>query len=117
MKILIIPLLLISSLLHADVIGDEIGIEIVDTCNSEQRALQGDPTSSVRYGLCLGYLKGVADALNGTSFCLPKLDTATMSQMLRKAYLEHAATIDKAVLQHSARYSVLPAFNKAFPCR
>lgn len=98
-------------------IGDEIGQEIVATCNSQQSALQGDPTSSVRYGLCLGYLKGVADALNGTTFCLPKLDTATMSQMLRKSFLSHAANLDKPTLQRSARFSVVPAFNHSFPCK
>jgi len=97
-------------------VGDEIGQEIIDTCHSEQRALQGDPTSSVRYGLCLGYLKGIADALNGSTFCLPALDTAVMSQLLRKVYLEHAAQSTHDILQRSARYSVLPAFARAFPC-
>ena len=117
MKALLLLLLFSPSLQAMDMIGEEIGVEIVDTCNSEQRALQGDPASSVRYGLCLGYLKGVADALNGTTFCLPSLDTATMSQMLRRIYLAHAEKIDATILHRSARYSVLPAFSRAFPCR
>ena len=29
----------------------EIGLEILDTCLSEHKAMQGDPVSSVRYGL------------------------------------------------------------------
>ena len=68
---------------------EEIGLEILDTCLSERKAIMGDSFSIVRYGLCLVYLKGVADSLNGLSLCLPKdADTAQLTQALKFAFLD-----------------------------
>jgi hypothetical protein len=77
----IVLLILYSSVVEAT---EEIGLEILDTCLSEQKAMQGDPVSSVRYGLCLGYLKGVADSLNGHGVCLPGyMNTVQLTQALK----------------------------------
>lgn len=108
-------LLLLSS--FAASAEEEIGMEILDTCMGERRAMRGDPVSSVRYGLCLGYLKGVADTLNGTTFCLPhNLDTTPLTQRLKSAFLTYAADHGEA-LRLVASETVLPAFEQAFPCK
>lgn len=108
-------LLLVSS--FASLAEEETGMEILDTCMGERRAMMGDPVSSVRYGLCLGYLKGVADSLDGTTFCLPQnLDTARLTQRLKSVYLTHVAE-QKDKLKLAASHTVLPAFEQAFPCK
>ena len=97
--------------------GEETGSEILDTCLSERRALRGDPTASVRYGLCLGYLKGVADSLDGMVFCLPDdPDTARTTQRLKRVFLTYAAR-HREKLDGPAGHTVLPAFEQAFPCK
>ena len=69
---------------------EEIGLEILDTCLSEQKAMQGDPVSSLRYGLCPGYLKGVADRLNGHGVCLPEyINTVQLTQALKLVFLDY----------------------------
>ena len=109
--------LLLSVVFDPVLAADEIGLEIVDTCRSEQKAMAGDATASVRYGLCLGYLKGVADSLDGHTFCLPEQpDTARMTQLLRQVYLTYVGRYP-ARLEASARYTVIPAFAQAFPCK
>lgn len=95
--------------------SEEIGLELLDTCRSEQQALRGVPTRSVRYGLCLGYLKGVADSLNGRGFCIPDQETGTLTQALKRAFLRYASE-NPEKLALPARYTVLPAFQRAFPC-
>ena len=96
---------------------EEIGLEILDTCLSEHKAMHGDPVSSVRYGLCLGYLKGVADSLNGRSLCLPE-DTGTveLTQALKFAFLDYAKSHQEQ-LAMSAKVTVVPALVMAFPCK
>lgn len=96
--------------------GEEQGSEILDTCRSEPLALAGDPVGSVRYGLCLGYLKGIADMRDGDGFCLPGMGSARLTQALKHAYLEYAERHPET-LSSAARNSVLPAFREAFPCR
>ena len=95
---------------------EEIGLEILDTCLSEHRAMLGDPVSSVRYGLCLGYLKGVADSLNGHVVCLPEdMGTAELTQALKYAYPDYAKTHQEE-LNTAAKKTVVPALQQAFPC-
>jgi len=95
---------------------EENGAEILSTCMSERRAMAGDPTASVRYGLCLGYLKGIADTLNGTEFCLPETgETANITQRLKHVYITYALD-HKDALSEPARQTVVPAFKAAFPC-
>ncbi len=95
---------------------EEVGTEILNTCLSERRALAGDPTASVRYGLCLGYLKGIADTLNGTHFCLPETnETVIITQRLKQTYIEYALA-HRDALKAPASQTVIPAFRKAFPC-
>lgn len=96
--------------------AEEIGLEILDTCLSESRAMMGDPVSSVRYGLCLGYLKGVADSLNGRYFCLPEeTDKAKLTQLLKLIFLDYAKG-HQDNLKLPAKFTVVPAFKLAFPC-
>ena len=96
---------------------EEIGLEILDTCLSERKAMMGDPVSSVRYGLCLGYLKGVADSLNGHSLCLPKdADTAQLTQELKFVFLDYAISHQEQ-LKMPAKLTVVPALQRAFPCQ
>ena len=96
--------------------GQEVGREVVDTCLSEQRAMRGDLNAAIRYGLCLGYLKGVADAFQGREFCMPEIsDTHQLVQMLRSTYLEYARN-HRADIEKDALQSILPALKKAFPC-
>ena len=96
---------------------EEIGAEILGTCLSERRALQGDAAASVRYGLCLGYLKGVADTLDGRAFCIPETgETSLFTQRLKQTYIDYAARHQRALGRH-ALDTVVPAFQQAFPCR
>lgn len=96
---------------------EETGLEIVDTCLSERKAMMGNHVSSVRYGLCLGYIKGVADQLNGTSLCLPKdADTAHLTQALKLAFLEYAKHHQQQ-LKLTAKHTLVPALQRAFPCK
>ena len=96
---------------------EEIGLEILDTCLSEHKAMQGDPVSSVRYGLCLGYLKGVADSLNGHSICLPKnIDSVQLTQGLKYIFLDYVKDHQEQ-LYLPAKHTVIPAIQQAFPCR
>ena len=96
--------------------AEEVGTEILNTCLSERRALAGDPTASVRYGLCLGYLKGITDTLNGTHFCLPETnETVIITRRLKQIYIEYALAHREA-LKAPASQTVIPAFRKAFPC-
>ena len=101
----------------ADVLAaEEVGTEILSTCLSERRAMAGDPTASVRYGLCLGYLKGIADALNGTHFCLPEThETAIITQRLKRTYIEYALD-HRDTLKTPAHQTIIPAFRYEFPC-
>ena len=109
----IVLLILYSSVVEAT---EEIGLEILDTCLSEQKAMQGDPVSSVRYGLCLGYLKGVADSLNGRYFCLPEnANKAKLTQLLKFEFLNYAKG-HQDDLKLPAKFTVIPAFKLAFPC-
>jgi hypothetical protein len=78
---------------------EEIGLEILDTCLSERKAMMGDSVSSVRYGLCLGYLKGVADSL-----------------ALKFAFLDYAKGHQEQ-LKMPAKFTVIPALQRAFPCK
>ncbi len=95
---------------------EEKGEEILNTCLSEQQALAGDPTGSVRYGLCLGYLKGIADTLNDTYFCLPDTgETVIITQRLKQVYIEYALN-HRDALKTAARKTIIPAFQSAFPC-
>ena len=95
---------------------EEVGAEILNTCLSEQRALAGDPIAGVRYGLCLGYLKGIADTLNGTEFCLPETgETAIITQRLKQVYVTYALE-HKDALSKPANQTVVPALKTAFPC-
>ena len=97
--------------------AEEIGLEILDTCLSERKAMMGNPVSSVRYGLCLGYLKGVADSLNGRSHCLPKdADTAQLTQELKLVFLNYAKGHQER-LKMPAKFTVIPALQRAFPCK
>jgi len=78
--------------------------------------LAGNPVKSVRYGLCLGYLKGIADALNGIHFCLPETgETAVITQHLKQVYIDYAIQ-HKMQLKNPAIQIVLPAFQQTFPC-
>lgn len=96
---------------------EEIGLEILDTCLSENKAMQGDPVSSVRYGLCLGYLKGVADSLNGGMVCLPaNMDTVQLTQKLKFIFLDYVKGHQEQ-LNLPAKHTVIPAIQQAFPCR
>ena len=95
---------------------EENGAEILSTCMSERRAMAGDSTASVRYGLCLGYLKGVGDTLNGKNFCLPETgETAIITQRLKQVYITYALD-HKDALSKPAKQTVVPAFKTAFPC-
>ena len=95
---------------------EEIGLEILDTCLSEHKAMQGDPVNSVRYGLCLGYLKGVADALNGHAICLPAgMDTVQLTQELKLIFLDYVKGHQEQ-LYLPAKTTVIPAIQQAFPC-
>ena len=95
---------------------EEVGTEILSTCLSERRARAGDPTASVRYGLCLGYLKGIADTLNGTHFCLPETnETVVITQRLKQIYIEYALN-HRDTLKLPARQTIIPAFRNEFPC-
>jgi len=95
---------------------EETGAEILDTCLSEQQALAGNPIKSVRYGLCLGYLKAIADTLNGSSFCLPDTgETVLITQQLKIVYINYALK-HKAQLKKPALTTIIPAYKKAFPC-
>ncbi len=110
----IVPVLFIYS--SSACATEETGLEILDTCLSERKAMLGDPVSSVRYGLCLGYLKGVADSLNGRYFCLPeKADTEQLTQLLKLVFLDYAKGHQKN-LKLPAKFTVIPAFKLAFPC-
>lgn len=110
----IIPALFIYS--TSACAAEETGLEILDTCLSESRAMMGDPVSSVRYGLCLGYLKGVADSLNDRLFCLPEdADKAKLTQLLKLVFLDYAKG-HQDNLKLPAKFTVIPAFKKAFPC-
>lgn len=96
---------------------EEVGSEILNTCLSEQRALSGDAAAGIRYGLCLGYLKGIADTLNGIEFCLPETgETALITQQLKQVYMEYMFT-RQAALNLPATQTVVPALKKVFPCR
>ncbi|MCU7843133.1 MAG: hypothetical protein KZQ93_04760 [Candidatus Thiodiazotropha sp. (ex Monitilora ramsayi)] len=96
---------------------EEIGAEILDTCMSEQQALKGNASAGIRYGLCLGYLKGVADTLNGKAFCIPETgETAIVTQQLKQTYIAYASN-HKNKLRRPALQTVVPAFRQAFPCR
>ena len=96
---------------------EEIGLEILDTCLSEHKAMQGDPISSVRYGLCLGYLKGVADSLNGRTVCLPaNMDTVQLTQELKFIFLDYVKGHQEQ-LNLPAKHTVVPAIQQAFPCQ
>jgi len=113
--LMIVPILFIYS--SSTWATEEIGLEILDTCLSERKAMMGDPVSSVRYGLCLGYLKGVADSLNGRSFCLPKdADTAQLTQALKFVFLDYAKGHQDR-LKMPAKFTVIPALQRAFPCK
>ncbi|MCU7931889.1 MAG: hypothetical protein KZQ90_13895 [Candidatus Thiodiazotropha sp. (ex Codakia rugifera)] len=95
---------------------EEIGAEILSTCLSERQALMGNPTAAVRYGLCLGYLKGIADALNGAKFCIPETgETAIITQRLKQVYIGYALA-HKDALRKPAIQTVVPALENAFPC-
>ncbi|MCU7877177.1 MAG: hypothetical protein KZQ84_10305 [Candidatus Thiodiazotropha sp. (ex Lucinoma borealis)] len=95
---------------------EEVGTEILNTCLSERQALIGDPTAAIRYGLCLGYLKGIADTLNGTEFCLPETgETAIITQRLKQAYINYALE-HKNALRKPAIQIVVPALKHTFPC-
>jgi len=95
---------------------EEIGSEILNTCLSERRALMGDSTAGIRYGLCLGYLKGMADTLNGKEFCLPETgETAIITQRLKQVYITYALE-HKGALSEPAIQTVVSALQKAFPC-
>jgi hypothetical protein len=110
----IVLLILYSSVVEAT---EEIGLEILDTCLSEQKAMQGDPVSSVRYGLCLGYLKGVADSLNGHGVCLPEyMNTVQLTQALKLVFLDYVKGHQEQ-LKLPAKLTVVAAFQQAFPCR
>ena len=110
----IVLLILYSSVVEAT---EEIGLEILDTCLSEQKAMQGDPVSSVRYGLCLGYLKGVADSLNGHGVCLPEyMNTVQLTQALKLVFLDYVKGHQEQ-LKLPAKLSVVAAFQQAFPCK
>ncbi len=96
---------------------EESGEEILDTCLSERQALTGNPVKSARYGLCLGYLKGFADALNGSLFCLHETgETAIITQHLKQVYIDYAMQ-HKKQLKSPASRTILPAFQQAFPCQ
>ena len=96
---------------------EEIGLEILDTCLNEHKAMQGDPVSSVRYGLCLGYLKGVADSLNGDTVCLPEnMDTVQLTQELKYIFLDYVKGHQEQ-LNLPAKYTVIPAIEQAFRCK
>ena len=96
---------------------EESGEEILDTCLSERQALAGNPVKSVRYGLCLGYLKGIADTLNGKFFCLPETgETAAITQRLKQIFIDYAMQ-HKMQLKNPASRTILPAFQQAFPCQ
>lgn len=115
----LLPCLALSGMLsHPPAFAlEETGLEILDTCLSEKMALQGDATSSVRYGLCLGYLKGVADTLNGRVFCIPETgETSILTQRLKQSYIDYARR-HKRTLDRPALETVVPAFQQAFPCR
>ena len=110
----IVPVLFIYS--SSAWAAEEIGLEILDTCLTESRAMMGDPVSSVRYGLCLGYLKGVADSLNGRYFCLPEdANKAKLTQLLKFEFLNYAKG-HQDDLKLPAKFTVIPAFKLAFPC-
>jgi len=95
---------------------EETGTEILDTCLSEKQALVGHPVKSVRYGLCLGYLKAIADTLNGSSFCLPQTgETVLITQQLKQVYIDYAIN-HKHQLSKPALETILSAYKKAFPC-
>jgi len=109
----IVLLILYSSVVEAT---EEIGLEILDTCLSEQKAMQGDPVSSVRYGLCLGYLKGVADSLNGHGVCFPEyMNTVQLTQALKLVFLDYVKGHQEQLIL-PAKLTVVPAFQQAFPC-
>jgi hypothetical protein len=110
----IVLLILYSSVVEAT---EEIGLEILDTCLSEQKAMQGDPVSRVRYGLCLGYLKGVADSLNGHGVCLPGyMNTVQLTQALKLVFLDYVKGHQEQ-LKLPAKLTVVAASQQAFPCR
>lgn len=75
----------------------------------------GDPVSSVRYGLCLGYLKGVADNLNGHTVCLPdNMEKGYITQVLKRSFLDYSKEhLDQ--LSKAARKTVVPALIQTFP--
>lgn len=108
--------LIIQVLCSEAVALEEIGAEILDTCLSERQALSGDATAGIRYGLCLGYLKGIADTLNGSEFCLPETgETALITQRLKQVYINYAFARQGALNLPATRI-VVPALREAFPC-
>ncbi|MFK5985397.1 MAG: Rap1a/Tai family immunity protein [Pseudomonadota bacterium] len=113
LAILFSSLIFINFPVHAI---EETGAEILNTCLSEPRALAGDAVQSVRYGLCLGYLKGIADVLNGKFFCLPQTgETVLITQRLKQVYIGYALS-HREQLNQPARHTFLAAFQAAFPC-
>jgi len=95
---------------------EETGTEILDTCLSEKQALAGNPVKSVRYGLCLGYLKAIADTLNGSAFCLPQTgETVLITQRLKQVYINYAFN-HKFQLNQPALETIIPAYKKNYPC-
>ncbi|RDH84013.1 MAG: hypothetical protein DIZ80_07715 [endosymbiont of Galathealinum brachiosum] len=96
--------------------GEETGVEILDTCLSEHKAMMGDPVNSVRYGLCLGYLKGVADNLNGYTVCLPEnMSKGVITRVLKRSFLAYSQAHQNQ-LSEAAKKTVVPALMQAFPC-
>jgi hypothetical protein len=73
---------------------------------------QGDPGGLTEWGMCLGYILGVQDALEGSSFCVPNGVTQGQLKDVVKLWLH-----DHPETRHlSASSLVAAALKEKFPC-
>lgn len=114
MRIMLVILLLVVSL-NANADEDPVsGNALLNSC---QYFINETPTKAVgfyEYGQCLGYISGMADALNsvGKGICFPP--TAPYEQYVRVVY-KYLQEYPESLHKHRQEL-VVRAFLNAFPC-
>jgi hypothetical protein len=91
------------------------GVRLHSMLEAQQRAItnRGSPGDDLDSMEVAGYISGVADALGGSTFCIPGHTTYRQLGAIVKKYLDD----HPARWQHRGDSEITLALNEAFPCQ
>ena len=96
----------------ADMNGGHTGNTLIAACKAEVDTMGTNRASGWLGGFCMGLISGVADGLDGLSFCLPTHSTYGQYVRVVHKYLQE----NPAELQEGDSVLVLKALKAAWPC-